>query len=424
MFEMRRGRAGDPAWRTVSDMTDRVDLAIIGGGIVGLATALRLTESRPDLRLAVLEKESELATHQSGHNSGVLHAGLYYATGSLKARLCRQGKAELEAYAEAHAIPVRYPGKLVVALTEDELPRLADIKTRATANGVEGLEEIGPERIRELEPQAAGIRALWSPQTGIIDFRAVALAYADDLLARGVTIRTGEAVTGIEQRPGEVVLSTSAGALQAGHVIVCAGLHADRLAAMTGESSRDVPRIVPFRGDYYTLSREARSLVTRLLYPVPDPRFPFLGVHFTPRHDGEVWAGPNAVLAFAREGYRRADIDLRDLFGTLTYRGFQRLAIRFWRMGAAEMWRDLSKRAYVREMQRYLPAIRGDQVRFGPSGVRAQAVAHDGAMVDDFSLGGSGRLLHVRNAPSPAATSSLAIGRMLADTAIERFALA
>jgi len=404
-------------------VTDRVDLAIIGGGIVGLATALRLTESRPDLRVAILEKEHELATHQSGHNSGVLHAGLYYAQGSLKARLCRQGKAELEAYAEAHGIPVRYPGKLVVALTEDELPRLADIKTRATANGVEGLEEIGPERIRELEPQAAGIRALWSPRTGIIDFRALALAYADDLRARGVAIHTARLVTGIDQHSDGVVLSTPAGEVQAGHVIACAGLHADHVAAMTGESGRDVPRIVPFRGDYYTLTPEARSLVTRLIYPVPDPRFPFLGVHFTPRHDGEVWAGPNAVLALAREGYGRTDLDLRDLAGTLTYRGFQRLAIRYWRMGVTETWRDLSKRAYVRELQRYLPAIRGDQVRFGPSGVRAQALAYDGTIVDDFSLGGSGRLLHVRNAPSPAATSSLAIGRMLADSAIERFDL-
>jgi (S)-2-hydroxyglutarate dehydrogenase len=404
-------------------MTERVDLAIIGGGIVGLATALRLTESHPALRVAVLEKESALATHQSGHNSGVLHAGLYYAPGSLKARLCREGKAQLEAFAETHEIPVRYPGKLVIALTEDELPRLADIKTRATTNGVDGLEEIGPERIRELEPEAAGIRALWSPRTGIIDFRAVALAYADDLRARGVAIHTSRPVIAIDVRTDGVVLSTPTGEVQAADVIACAGLQADRVAAMTGESGRDVPRIVPFRGDYYTLKPEARSLVTRLIYPVPDPRFPFLGVHFTPRHDGAVWAGPNAVLAFAREGYKRTDIDLRDLAGTLTYRGFQRLALKFWRMGAAEMWRDLSKGAYVREMQRYLPAIRGDQVRFGPSGVRAQALGYDGAMVDDFSLGGSGRLLHVQNAPSPAATSSLAIGRMLAETATERFAL-
>jgi len=405
-------------------MSEHVDLAIIGGGIVGLATALKLLERRPALRIAILEKETRLAMHQSGHNSGVVHAGLYYAPGSLKAQLCREGKAALEVYAAAHDIPIRYPGKLVVALEEDELPRLATIKERATANGVDGLEDVGPERIRELEPRAAGIRGLWSPRTGIVDFRAVAVAFAADLRALGVAIHTGREVTGIEPRHDSVVLSTPAGELEADHVIACAGLQADRVAAMTGETGPDVPRIVPFRGDYYTLTPDARSLVTRLLYPVPDPRFPFLGVHFTPRHDGAVWAGPNAVLALAREGYKRTDINVRDLAETLTYCGFHRVALKFWRMGAAEMWRDLSKGAYVREMQRYIPDIRGDQLRFGPSGVRAQALAHDGTLVDDFSLGGSGRLLHVRNAPSPAATSSLAIGRMLAETAIERFALA
>ena len=405
-------------------MTERLDVAIVGGGIVGLATALRLIEARPGLRLAIVEKETAVATHQSGHNSGVLHAGLYYAPGSLKARLCREGKTAIEAYAATRDIPVRHPGKLVVALTENELPRLADLRQRATANGVEGLEEIGPERMRELEPEVAGIRALWSPRTGIIDFNAVARAYAADLGGRGVAIHLGRDVTAIEQRRDEVVLATTAGALVADNVIACAGLHADRVSAMTGETGPDVPRIVPFRGDYYTLRPAARALVTRLIYPVPDPRFPFLGVHFTPRHDGAVWAGPNAVLALAREGYKRTDVDLRDLVSTLTYRGFQRLALKHWRMGAAEMWRDVSRHAYVNEMQRYLPAIRGVDVRFGPSGVRAQAVARDGSMVDDFSLGGSGRILHVRNAPSPAATASLAIGRVLAETAIERFGFA
>ena len=405
-------------------MSERVDLAIIGGGIVGLATALRLSGARPNLRIAILEKEAELATHQTGHNSGVLHAGLYYAPGSLKARLCREGKAELETFAAAHGIAVQYPGKLVIALDEGELPRLAAIRERATSNGVDELEEIGPERIRELQPDVAGIRALWSPRTGIVDFRAIALAMADDLRGRGVALHTSRAVTGISVRSDGVTLETAADEVHAANVVACAGLHADRIAAMTGDVGRDVPRIVPFRGDYYTLLGDAKALVQRLIYPVPDPRFPFLGVHFTPRHDGEVWAGPNAVLALAREGYRRTDIDLRDLAGTLGYRGFQRFAARHWRMGAAEMWRDLSKGAYVREMQRYLPGIRANQVVFGPSGVRAQALAHDGSLVDDFSLGGNGRLLHVRNAPSPAATSSLAIGRMLAETAIERFGLA
>ena len=405
-------------------MTEHIDIAIVGGGLVGLATALRLLEARPGLRLAILEKEPEVAAHQSGHNSGVLHAGLYYAPGSLKARLCNEGKAALEAYAAARGIAMGHPGKLVVALTEDELPRLADLRERATANGVEGLEEIGPERLQDLQPGVRGIRALWSPRTGIIDFGAVARAFAADLREQGVAIHLSREVTGIEARPDGVVLRTAAGDLPAGHVIACAGLQADRVSEMTGEHGPDVPRIVPFRGDYYTLVPAARHLVSRLIYPVPDPRFPFLGVHFTPSHDGEVWAGPNAVLALAREGYRRTDLDLRDLVGTVTYRGFQRLAIRYWRTGAAEMWRDISRRAYVRELQRYLPAIRSEDVRFGPSGVRAQAVDRDGSMVDDFSLGGTGRILHVRNAPSPAATASLAIGRVLAETAVERFGLA
>ena len=401
-------------------MTERFDVAVVGGGIVGLATALRLTERRPDLRVAVLEKEPELATHQSGHNSGVLHAGLYYQPGSLKARLCREGKAAVEAFAETHDIPFERCGKLVVALDESELPRLAALHERATANGVPGLEEVGPERIREIEPHAAGIRGLWSPETGIIDFRRVALAMAADLRDRGVTIETGREVRSLTERGVEVVVGTAGGDVVAGMVVACAGLQADRVAALSG--SRDGPRIVPFRGDYYTLTADARPLVRGLIYPVPDPRFPFLGVHFTKRIDGAVWAGPNAVLAFAREGYRRRDLNLRDLAGTMTNRGFLRLATRYLGTGLAEMWRDWWKPAFVRELQRYVPEIRADQLVFGPSGVRAQALERDGTLVDDFVLGGSGRILHVRNAPSPAATSSLAIGAMLASTALERLA--
>jgi L-2-hydroxyglutarate oxidase len=401
-------------------MTDRYDVVIVGGGIVGLATALRLGEARPGLRVAILEKEAELATHQSGHNSGVLHAGLYYAPGSLKARLCREGKAALEAFAEAHAIPFERCGKLVVALDETELERLAALRERAVANGVPGLEEVGQERIGELEPHAAGIRGLWSPETGIIDFRRVALAMADDLRGQGVTILTGREVTGIDERGDEVVVTTPGGELRAGLVVACAGLQADRVAALSG--ARDGPRIVPFRGDYYTLTTDARGLVRGLIYPVPDPRFPFLGVHFTKRIDGEVWAGPNAVLAFAREGYRRRDIRPLELLSTLTVRGFLRLASRYLRTGLGEMVRDWWKPAFVRELQRYLPEIRADQLVFGPSGVRAQALARDGTLVDDFVLGGGARILHVRNAPSPAATSSLAIGAMLATTALDRLA--
>ena len=399
-------------------MTDRYDVVVVGGGIVGLATAYRLTASRPDLRIGILEKEQELATHQSGHNSGVLHAGLYYPPGSLKARLCREGKAAVEAFAEAHGIPFERCGKLVVALDETELERLAALYERAIANGVPGIEEVGPERIRELEPHAAGIRGIWSPETGIVDFRRVALAMADDLRERGVTILTGEAVRGLDERSGEVVVTTRASEVRATAVVACAGLQADRLAARGG--AREGPRIVPFRGDYYTLTADARSLVRGLIYPVPDPRFPFLGVHFTKRIDGEVWAGPNAVLAFAREGYRRRDINPRDLLETMTNPGFLRLAGRYLRTGLGEMWRDWWKPAFVRELQRYVPDIRADQLVFGPSGVRAQALARDGTLVDDFVLGGTGRILHVRNAPSPAATSSLAIGAMLATNALER----
>ncbi|MGZ6257953.1 MAG: L-2-hydroxyglutarate oxidase [Candidatus Limnocylindrales bacterium] len=401
---------------------ERTDVAVIGGGLLGLATAYRLLGRRPDLRLLILEKETELAAHQSGHNSGVLHAGLYYAPGSLKARLCREGKAELERFAEAHAIPFERCGKLVVALDEIELPRLEALRERATANAVPGLEAVGPERIRELEPHAAGRRGLWSPTTAIIDFRRVAQAYADEVRAAGGTIETGRRVTAIQARGDELVLSTSRGELVARNLIACAGLQADRVAALTGD--RPLERIVPFRGDYYTLRPDARQLVRGLLYPVADPRFPFLGVHFTRRIDGEVWAGPNAVLAFAREGYRRRDIDLGDLAGTLSDPGFLRLGARFWRTGALELWRDVSARAFHAALARYVPELRRDQLRFGPSGVRAQALDRDGTLVDDFRIGGTGHVLHVRNAPSPAATASLAIGRVLAEEALARFELA
>ena len=408
-------------------MTDRFDLVIVGGGIVGLATGLQLLRRRPDLRLVILEKEPEIASHQSGHNSGVLHAGLYYAPGSLKARLCREGKAALETFATEHDIPFEHCGKLVVALDESELERFAALKARAEANGVPGLREVGLEEIREIEPHAAGIRALHSPFTGIIDFRRVALAYADEIHAAGGEIRTGQRVAAITRRRDAMVLTvTGADGVErtvvARDVIACAGLQSDRVAAMTGDAGNE--QIVPFRGDYYTLTPDARSLARGLIYPVPDPRFPFLGVHFTKRIDGAVWAGPNAVLAFARQGYHRSDVNVRELLAILRFRGFQRLASRYLRTGMAEMWRDISKPAFLAELQRYVPELRADQIVFGPSGVRAQALSRDGSMVDDFSLGESEHILHVRNAPSPAATASLAIGRELAERAIDRFELA
>ena len=400
-----------------------VDVAIIGGGIIGLATAYRLLQQRPGLKLRLLEREAELATHQTGRNSGVAHAGLYYAPGSLKARLCAEGKAALEAFCADHAIPYRRAGKLVVAVDESELPRLTALRERGAANGVPGLEELEPSQIREVEPHAAGIRALLSPTTGIVDFRRVALALAEDVRGAGGSVRVGAEVTAIARQADGLRLRTRAGVVDAGAVVACAGLWADRVAALTGDAGRDAPRIVPFRGDYYTLRPAAAELVRGLIYPLPDPQFPFLGVHFTRRIDGEVWAGPNAVLAFARSGYRRTDLSPRDLLGTLAYPGFLRLARRYLRTGLAEMWRDVSKPAFVAALRRYLPALRGDQLLFGPAGVRAQALRRDGTLVDDFDLGGEGRVLHVRNAPSPGATAALAIGRVLADRAVSQFGL-
>jgi L-2-hydroxyglutarate oxidase LhgO len=402
-------------------VTGNYDLAVIGGGIVGLATAYQLLLRKPGLSLAVVEKEAELASHQTGHNSGVLHAGLYYAPGSRKARLCREGKSALEKFALEHGIPYERCGKLVVALEARELPRLIDIRERALANGVEGIEEVGPDRIAEIEPHAAGIRALWSPKTGVIDFRRVALAYAEEARARGGAILTGHEVRGIEVHGGEQVVRTSGGDLVCRDLISCAGLYSDRVAAMTGAAGGE--RIIPFRGDYYTLTPEARRLVRALVYPVPDTRFPFLGVHFTRTIGGEVLAGPNAVLAFAREGYRRTDISFSDLARALAFRGFRRLARKHWKTGVAEMWRDWSRHAFTAQLRRYVPEIRAKDLIFGPSGVRAQAIDADGNLVEDFSIGEGPHVLHVRNAPSPAATASLAIGREIAEMAISRFGL-
>lgn len=421
MSETARTADEAAAAQATAAESDHVDVAVVGGGIVGLATARALLRQRPGLRLAVLEREAALGAHQSGHNSGVLHAGLYYTPGSLKARLCREGKAEMEAFLEEHAVPFERIGKLVVALGPEELPRLAALRERAEANAVPGIEEIEPERIREIEPHAAGIRALWSPTTGITDFRLVVGALADDLRSAGGEIHLSRRLTGIRPGSREQVLHTSRGSLVARDVIACAGLWADEVAASTGDPGPE--RIVPFRGDYYTLTPDARPLVRGLIYPLADPRFPFLGVHFTRRIDGEVWAGPNAVLAFARTGYRRRDASPADLARTLANPGFLRLAARFWRMGAVEMWRDWSKGAFVAALRRYLPELRGDQLVLGPSGVRAQALDPDGSLVDDFRLGGGRHVLHVRNAPSPAATASLAIGRELAAQAVERFEL-
>jgi L-2-hydroxyglutarate oxidase LhgO len=390
------------------------EVVVIGGGIIGLAAARELLLRRPGLRIVILEKEDELGQHQTGHNSGVLHSGIYYAPGSLKAQACVAGKASLERYCRERGIPFETCGKVIVALDEKELPRLEELHRRGIANGVPDLERIGPERLGEIEPHVRGVAALWSPSTGIIDFSKVADAYAAEVRAAGGEIRTRSRVVGIWTRGHSTVLETTQGDVRARRVVACAGLHADRVAALCGAPRH--PRIVPFRGDYYVLREERRSLVRNLIYPVPDPAFPFLGVHFTRRHDGEIWLGPNAVLAFAREGYRRTDLVPGDLLEALRFGGFRRLATKYWRVGAAEMWRDYRKEAFLTSLRVYMPELEATDLLVGPSGVRAQALAEDGSLVDDFVVNRVGGVLHVRNAPSPAATSSLAIGRMIADS--------
>jgi (S)-2-hydroxyglutarate dehydrogenase len=395
----------------MSDWTG--DIAVVGGGIVGLAAARELLQRRPDARLVVLEKEHALGLHQTAHNSGVIHSGLYYAPGSLKAKTCVAGAAALMSYCEQRGIPFERCGKVIVARDVNELGRLEELYRRGTANGVPGLELIEPERLHELEPHVVGVRGLWSPNTGIVDFSRVAAAYADDVRATGGELRTGHGVTGIRKGRSTSLLTTTAGEVEARIVVTCAGLYADRLARLTGAAPS--PRIVPFRGDYYVLRPDRRHLARNLIYPVPDPSFPFLGVHFTRRMNGEVWLGPNAVLAFAREGYRFGKLNPRDLAEVLAFSGFRRLATKYWKVGLAEVARDLSKRAFLASLREYIPELRLSDMLPGPSGVRAQALAADGALVDDFVVDHDGGLLHVRNAPSPAATSSLAIAKLIAD---------
>ncbi|HLQ31381.1 MAG TPA: L-2-hydroxyglutarate oxidase [Chloroflexota bacterium] len=399
------------------------DVAVIGAGILGLGTARELLHRHPKLKLTVLDKEPVIGRHQTGHNSGVIHSGIYYAPGSLKAKLCVEGSREMYAFCAERGIPTDRCGKVIVAVTEDELPRLENLHQRGTANGVEGLEMIGPERLRELEPHCEGVKALWSPNTGIVDYSLVNAAYAQDVAAAGGELLLGREVSGLQVRTDGMVLSTSGGDVEARRVVACAGLHADRLARLTGGAGD--PQIVPFRGDYWMLRPDRRHLARNLIYPVPDPSFPFLGVHFTRRiEDGSVWLGPNAVLAFAREGYERLNVRPGELIEALRYPGFQKLAAQYWKTGLAEMVRDFSKAAFLRSLQRYVPSLTLADLVPGPSGVRAQALSRDGTLVDDFVFDVQGtQVIHVRNAPSPAATSSLAIARLIADKAGEVFSL-
>jgi len=391
-------------------------IGVVGAGIIGLAVARRLSEARPGAVVTVLEKEPEIAAHQTGRNSGVVHAGIYYAPGSLKARLCRRGVDLLRTYCAERALPYVECGKLVVALDEGELDRLRELERRAHANGVPGTRWLDGDDLRSVEPQAAGIAGLHSPTTAITDYVAVARAFREDVVSAGGSVVVGTEVHAIHATGREVQVRAGAEEVALDRLVVCAGLQSDRLARRAGDEHE--PTIVPFRGEYHRLATGREDLVRGLVYPVPDPAYPFLGVHFTRRINGGVDVGPNAVLALAREGYRWRDVRLGDMSETLRSPGFRRLARRHWRMGAREMRGSLSSRAFYREARRYVPSLRPDDLVRAGAGVRAQALDPDGSLVDDFRIGRVGRVTTVRNAPSPGATSSLAIAEHIVDVVL------
>ncbi|WP_016905808.1 L-2-hydroxyglutarate oxidase [Streptomyces xiaopingdaonensis] len=393
-------------------------VAVVGAGIVGLATGREIALRRPGTRVVMLEKEQRLAVHQTGHNSGVVHAGIYYAPGSLKARLCTRGRGLLREYCEERRLPYDECGKLVVAVCGEEVPRMERLHRNALENGVPGVRRLSPSAMREIEPHVMGAAALHSPRTAITDYTAVARAFAQDITNAGGEVRLGFAVTGIGRpRGGGVEVSSRSGTVRADRLVLCAGLRSDEVARLAGGGEE--PRIVPFRGEYMTVSAAKTHMVRGLVYPVPDPRYPFLGVHFTRRVDGTVEVGPNAVLAFSREGYRLSDVDLRELRRIARFPGTWRLARAHWRRGITELRGSLSVRAYMKAAERYVPGIRAADVARGGAGVRAQALGRDGALVDDFAIHRSGAVTAVRNAPSPAATSSLAIAEHVVDTVFD-----
>ena len=398
------------------------DIVLIGGGIVGLGTAVALGETYPRARLMIIDKEPRLASHQTGHNSGVIHSGVYYKPGSLKARLCVEGARLMKEFCDAHGIGWERCGKIIVATDDRELPRLQSIYERGTANGLYGLRMVSSAEVHEHEPHCRAVRALLVPVTGIVDYVQVAEKMAGLVQERGAEVLTGAPVTAIRRNGDGLTIETTKTAVQARHVINCAGLYSDRVAALMGV--RPEVQIIPFRGDYYMLRKDRRTLVRNLIYPVPDPEFPFLGVHFTRTVHGDVEAGPNAVLAFAREGYTLGTVRPREFLRTLGYAGFWNMARRYWKMGSYEMYRAASKAAFVRSLQKLVPEIREEDIERGGAGVRAQAVSRDGSLVDDFRISVTEGAIHVVNAPSPGATASLAIGRHIANLAGETFRLA
>jgi (S)-2-hydroxyglutarate dehydrogenase len=401
-------------------LAERYDVVVIGAGIVGLATAMDLTARYPQLSVLVLEKEAALASHQTGHNSGVIHSGIYYRPGSLKARFCVQGAAEMIRFCRDHGINHEVCGKVIVATRDEQIPALQELERRAQANGVPGVRTLTVSELREHEPHAAGIAALLVPGTGITLYRKVAEKYAELAQSRGAQIRTRSGVRTIRRAEDGFVLETASGEYAARFLINCAGLQSDRIAQMTGAKLN--VRIIPFRGEYYELNPQRSSLVKTLIYPVPDPRFPFLGVHFTRRITGEVEAGPNAVLALKREGYRKTDFRAGDIRDEVAFAGFWRMAARYWRTGFGEVYRSFSKAAFVRALQELLPEVTSDDLVNGSSGVRAQAVDQNGKLVDDFQFVVQPRVLHVCNVPSPAATASMPISRHIVETAAREFA--
>jgi L-2-hydroxyglutarate oxidase LhgO len=395
----------------------RIDeICIIGGGIVGLALARALLLRQPGLSLSVLEKESRVAAHQTGHNSGVIHTGVYYRPGSLKARLCVAGAREMIAYCRERGLPLAMPGKVIIAAREAERAGLEAIQRRGEANGVEGLRRLGIEELREREPAVRGVAALLVPTAAIVDYAAVARSYAGEIEAAGGRVRLGCAVRGFSRDGSAVAVETSQGVVRARQVVNCAGLHADRIATLAGSrAARHEFAVFPFRGEYYELQAAAAARVRGLIYPVPDPRFPFLGVHFTPRVQGGVEAGPSAVLAWRREGYRRTDVDARDVGSMLGYAGFWAMAARYWRKGLGEQWRSWNRAAYLRALRGLMPDLADHDLAPGGAGVRAQVVLRSGKLLDDFHVLREGPFLHVINVPSPAATASLRIAEYLAD---------
>ena len=393
------------------------DIAIIGGGIVGLATAWRVTQRYPDLNVFVFEKEDRVAAHQTGHNSGVLHSGIYYRPGTLRATNCRDGRAAMVQFCEEEGIAFDLCGKVIVAVNEAELPQLQHIYERGQQNGVR-CEVIDQARLQELEPHTAGIGAIHVPDAGIVDYPAVCERLAQRMQERKGRLFLNAAVQSIRPHTTGVVLETAVGACEARYLITCGGLQADRVIAMSG-TQPEAP-IVPFRGEYFELKPEAEHLCRTLIYPVPDPSFPFLGVHFTRMVHGGVECGPNAVFALAREGYNKTDVNFRDLWGAVSYTGFRKIALKHWRTGLGEMWRSFSKAAFVQALQRLIPEIRSEHLVAGPSGVRAQALGKDGTLIDEFLFQESERQIHVGNAPSPAATAALNIGNLIVNRLAER----